>query len=381
MQLRLPDLSNLPTLPSPRNLPPRVLRLLIGCTALFVLVITTVTLVVSSFHGSSDRGGALATQSEGHNVTFPLEPELMSPSNAWWTTEQQEIKFAYAQYATTLDYLCNAIINFNRLRRYGAKHDLVLIFPTSWTEGKSTEAKAINFIRINLPQIKLRPFDVISTMKGDATWRDSLTKFHCFALTEWSRVLAFDSDSQVLNSMDHYFLSPMAPVAVPRAYWLTDNDADIGKQILGSHVMLIEPNEARYHKVMDEALKSGDFDMEVINHMFKDSAMILPHRRLALLTGEFRSKDHSRYMAPDVDEEWNAMGEVSRAVLVHFSDWPLPKPWKPRSKKLWEETMPECDENDMGAPDRPPCDNRMMWTGFYSEYERDREHICADLLA
>jgi hypothetical protein len=176
--------------------------------------------------------------------------------------------------------------------------------------------------------------------------------------------------------MDHYFYSPLAPVAVPRAYWLNEKHTDIARQVLGSHVMLVEPNEARYRKIMDEALKSGDFDMEVINHMFSDSAMILPHRRLALLTGEFRNQDHSKYMAPDEDEEWNAMGEVSRSVLVHFSDWPLPKPWISRSKNLWESTMPPCPVDEPEHDDRPRCADRAMWSGFYEMYDMERDKQC-----
>ena len=88
-----------------------------------------------------------------------------------------------------------------------------------------------------------------------------------------------------------------------------------------------------------DVISTSKGDATVINQMFRDSAMILPRRRLALLTGEFRNQDHSKYMAPDEDEKWNAMGEVSRSVLVHFSDWPLPKPWISRSNNLWESTM------------------------------------------
>ncbi|CAH0057762.1 unnamed protein product, partial [Clonostachys solani] len=321
---------------------------------------------------------------ESKNTTEAVEkPDLYPPIGQipWWTSEQLRPKFAYAQYATNLDYLCNSVINFRKLRRYGAKYDLVLIYPTGWSEGTSREAKAISKIREHLPEVHLRPFDIVSASKGDSTWRDSLTKFHSFALTEWTRVLAFDSDSLVLNSMDHYFLSPLAPIAVPRAYWLTEKgkDVDIAKQVLGSHVMLLEPNEGRYQKIIEEAKRSGDFDMEVVNHLFQDSAMILPHRRLALLTGEFRNKDHSKYLAPDVDEEWNAMGEVSRSVLVHFSDWPLPKPWKHRTKQEFESIMPECPDDDMGAPDRPRCADRMMWTGFYEDYDSAKEAYCSIL--
>ncbi|KAL0941332.1 glucose n-acetyltransferase [Colletotrichum truncatum] len=299
-----------------------------------------------------------------------------SPWKPTWTTEQLEPRFAYVQYVTNLDYLCNAVINFGLLRRYGAKEDLVLIHPKSWSEGQSGEAKALAKLKEARPEINMRAFDVISTSKGDSTWRDSLTKFHAFGLTEWTRVLAFDSDSLVLNSMDHYFLSPTAPVAVPRAYWLNEKNADIAKQVLGSHVMLIEPNEARYHKIINEAKQSGDFDMEVINHMFRDSAMILPHRRLALLTGEFRAKDHSKYLAPDEDEEWNAMAEVSRSYLVHFSDWPLPKPWISRSKQQWEASLPECPNDAVEKEDQPRCANRVMWTGFYEDYDKEKSEQC-----
>lgn len=206
-----------------------------------------------------------------------------------------------------------------------------------------------------------------------------MTKFNAFALTDYTRVLAFDSDSLVLNSMDHYFLSPAAPVAVARAYWLNEKDTEIGKQVLGSHVMLIEPNEKRYHKIVEEAKRTGEFDMEVINHMFKDSAMILPHRRLAMLTGEMRTKDHSKYLAPDDDIEWNAMAEVSRAYLVHFSDWPLPKPWVSHSNQQWEAALPECPDDDEEKPDRPRCADRVMWTGFYEDYDREKANQCAIL--
>lgn len=221
--------------------------------------------------------------------------------------------------------------------------------------------------------------DVISTNKGDATWRDSLTKFQSFSLTEWTRVLAFDSDSLVLNNMDHYFLSPMAAVAVPRAYWLNEKGTNIAKQVLGSHVMLIEPNKDHYEKIVAESLRSGEFDMEVINHMFQDSAMILPHRRLALLTGEFRTKNHTKFLGPDEDEEWNAMAEVSRSFLVHFSDWPLPKPWLPHTKRQWEDALPTCLEDEIEKEDQPRCADRVMWTGFYEDYSHLKEQECGIL--
>lgn len=56
--------------------------------------------------------------------------------------------------------------------------------------------------------------------------------------------------------------------------------------------MLVEPSELTYQRIIAEARASGDFDMEIVNALFKDNAMILPHRRLGLLTSEFRTDDH-----------------------------------------------------------------------------------------
>ncbi|OLN95505.1 Glucose N-acetyltransferase 1-like protein 2 [Colletotrichum chlorophyti] len=274
-----------------------------------------------------------------------------------------------------MDYLCNAVINFGRLHRHDVKGDLVLIHPKAWLEGTSGEAQALTKLKSHRPNIHTRAFEVISTGKGDATWRDSLTKFHAFALTEWTRVLAFDSDSLVLNSMDHYFISPSAPVAVPRAYWLNEKTTVIAKQVLGSHVMLIEPSEKLYQKIITEARRSGDFDMEVINNMFKDSAMILPHRRLALLTGEFRAQDHSKYLAPDDNEEWDATKEAMKSYLIHFSDWPLPKPWLPHSEQQWEAALPECP-TDVFKRKQRQCADRSAWVGFYEDYSREVAEQC-----
>ncbi|KAH7129789.1 glucose N-acetyltransferase [Dactylonectria estremocensis] len=344
---------------------------LAGFAALAFIVIT---ILISALWIAST--GGLPSAPALLNGTFLIPQPTLNPS---WTTEKEEIRFAYVQYATDLDYLCNAAINFGLLERYGATHDRVLIFPEPWNSGTSKQAVAIAKFRSTYPDVKLRPFKVMSTSKGDSTWRNSLTKFHAFALTEYSRVLAFDSDSLVLNAMDHYFLAPMADVAVPRAYWLNDQDTEVGKQLVGSHVMLIEPNQARYKQIVDEALASGDFDMEIVNRMFAKSAMILPHRRLALLSGEFRASDHSRYLAPNEGVEWNAMGEVSRAYLVHFSDWPLPKPWKHRTKQQWENALPACPDDDVEKEDRPRCADRVMWTGLYEDYDNGKKTFCTFL--
>ena len=184
--------------------------------------------------------------------------------------------------------------------------------------------------------------------------------------------------------MDHYFSAPRAAVAVPRAYWLNEANTTVGDQVLGSHVMLLEPKQTRYQQLVDEADRTGDLDMEVVNHMFKSSAMILPHRGLALLTGEFRSADHSKYLAGDDDDKWDAAAEAASAYLVHFSDWPLPKPWVHHSEEQWNAALPKCpgdaERKRTTTQRRRDCPDRTVWTGFYEDYRVEKDLQCQFLV-
>lgn len=121
--------------------------------------------------------------------------------------------------------------------------------------------------------------------------------------------------------MDELFLSPPAPVAMPRAYWLNFDD-----RIMSSQLVLIQPSEFEFNRISKSisAAASSDYDMEIVNNLYKDSAMILPHRPYNLLTGEFRSKNHTDYIG-NSEEEWNPEEIFREAKFLHFSDWPVPK--------------------------------------------------------
>ncbi|KAL2823011.1 hypothetical protein BJX63DRAFT_417401 [Aspergillus granulosus] len=272
-----------------------------------------------------------------------LSTEAWGGLKPYWTSEQDEHRFTYVQYA---NYLCNAIMDFVRLDHLAAHFDRVLIHPKDW-EGPSESREQIALARVQklYPHVRLHPVEVLSTSSGDPTWHKSLTKFHAFALTD--------------------------PVAVARAYWLNDKDTNLKGQMLGSHVMLIEPNEGNFRRILAETKSSGAFDMEVLNRLFADSAMILPHRRYALLTGEFRNKDHQWYLAEDQDAEWHAVAEVSRAYLL----------WLPHSEAQWQAALPECGEDEVvETVDRPRCADRLMWTGLYEDYYRDQKEVCPLLM-
>lgn len=124
--------------------------------------------------------------------------------------------------------------------------------------------------------------------------------------------------------MDELFLLPPAPMAMPRAYWL-----GFDKRVLSSQIMLLQPSEFEFKRAFQgiEKAKANDYDMEIVNDLYKDSALILPHRPYDLLTGEFRnteSNTHDRYLGND-KEQWDPSAAFKEAKFLHFSDWPFPK--------------------------------------------------------
>ena len=121
--------------------------------------------------------------------------------------------------------------------------------------------------------------------------------------------------------MDELFLLEPAWVAMPRAYWL-----GFEGRILSSQLLLLQPSESEFDRVMKATQNAGDndYDMDILNTLYQDSAMILPHRRYDLLTGEFRGDNHQNYLRDD-QQEWDPDAILKEAKYLHFSDWPLPK--------------------------------------------------------
>ena len=185
-------------------------------------------------------------------------------------------------------------------------------------------------------------------------------------------MLNLDSDGVVLDAMDELFLTPPCPVAMPRAYWLLDGDPP--QRVLSSQLMLVQPSSAEFERIqryIDSAGKD-DYDMEIMNQLYLDSAMILPHRKYDMLTAEFRSDNHSTYLGSE-KESWDPVMAYDEAKFMHFSDWPVPKPWIPMTTSTRAKMEPKCKQDASGEEN---CVERDMWNGFYSDYLKKRE-VCA----
>lgn len=121
--------------------------------------------------------------------------------------------------------------------------------------------------------------------------------------------------------MDELFLFPPGPVAMPRAYWLGSKG-----QSFTSGLMLIQPSKFEFGRIMDEISNapSDMYDMEIMNKLYGDTALVVSHRPYTLVTGEFRSKSHEGYLG-NAKELWDAEKILKDAKYLHFSDWPVPK--------------------------------------------------------
>ncbi|KAK2470588.1 hypothetical protein H9L39_17776 [Fusarium oxysporum f. sp. albedinis] len=238
------------------------------------------------------------------------------------------------------------------------------------SDHKSSNARLLAKARDKY-DVKLVPITVRHKDNTDPTWADSLTKLLLFNQTQYSRILYIDSDSVLLESMDELFFMPSIPVAMPRAYWLFPM-----KEILSTMLMLIEPSEVEFARIMSEmdAASSNDYDIEIINSLYRNNAMVLPHRRYALLTGEFRSESHAKYLGSEI-EPWDPARAYSEAKLVHLSDWPLPKPWLHIDEELRLELQPNCTNTTGDVVD---CTARIIWNSFYTDFQMKRKVLLQD---
>ncbi|KAM7204685.1 Nucleotide-diphospho-sugar transferase [Naviculisporaceae sp. PSN 640] len=303
------------------------------------------------------------------HYTGPSEPfSIPDASTIDWS------RFAYTQYVTNANYLCNSIMVFETLHRLGSRADRLMMYPTEMlpdpaaVSATSDEGRLIIKARDEY-KVKLAPITVQSRPSNDQTWAQSFTKLLAFNQTQYARVLSLDSDSTILQPMDELFLLPPCPLAIPRAYWLYPE-----KKILSSQIMLITPSEAEFKRITAkiEHATPDDYDMEIVNYLYADSALILPHRPYDLLTAEFRrEKDNHGYYLGNEEEEWDAVKIFNEAKFLHFSDWPVPKPWLNAPESLREEKQPQCKEQ--GGKN---CVEREIWNGIYEEFKERRGRVC-----
>lgn len=121
--------------------------------------------------------------------------------------------------------------------------------------------------------------------------------------------------------MDELFTLPSTAVAMPRAYWL-----GFDKRTMTSAILVIQPSKVEYERIAKAiaASQSNEYDMEIVNQLYQDSAMILPHRSYLMLSGELYGDNHANYLG-STEEVWDPDSALEELRFIHFSDWPVPK--------------------------------------------------------
>jgi hypothetical protein len=251
-----------------------------------------------------------------------------------------------------------------------------------------------------------------ATDKASVGWDQSISKFLAFNETDYLRIIHLDNDITLNKHLDDLFLLPSAPVAMPRAYWaqqspLPSLDSTIQTPIaqkdippLSPHLIVIEPSmleTARIFAALEAESNSPDntsLDVVILNRLYNNTALILPHRRYSLRTGEFRRQldDHMVYLGTSSMpitptegsdstlnipiEKWNSERMLREASVVHFAgDEPLPKPWIMWPLNLYKETRPKCGYMD-GTKLEADCHEREVWEGIYNNFRERRKEVC-----
>lgn len=110
-------------------------------------------------------------------------------------------RFAYCQYVTDVEYLCNSLMMFEQLKRLGSKADRLLLYPSEWNLYPEEETYVSKFLHeaqadygAHIMPVRAQHFD-----DGEGTWAMSFTKLLAFKQTQYERVLSIDSDATILK--------------------------------------------------------------------------------------------------------------------------------------------------------------------------------------
>jgi hypothetical protein len=281
--------------------------------------------------------------------------------------------YAYVSYATSPDHVCNSLMLAESLHRLGARPDTLILYASDLVSGVDTNASVARLLQqaTQMYDARVQPVDLLSSAssKADPMWTQGFTKLLAFNQTRYKRVLSLDSDATLLRPMDELFLLPAeSKVAMPRAYWLNDT--------LCTSVMLASPSEVEFARIQARMSEGNpkEFDMEIINALYGESCLVIPHQPYLLLSGEMSSADHENYLGSE-EEHWDVDEVMGQAKYVHFSDYPVPKPWVATSEALKRDFMPSCK-----APGRKhggqDCSDRNAWLWLYKEFRERRKRVC-----
>jgi hypothetical protein len=281
--------------------------------------------------------------------------------------------YAYVTYATSRDHVCNSLMLAESLHRLGARPNTLILYASELVSELDPNTSLARLLQqaTQMYDARVQPVNLLSSAssKADPTWAQGFTKLLAFNQTKHKRVLSLDSEATLLRPMDELFLLPAeSKVAMPRAYWLNGT--------LCTSVMLASPSETEFSRIQARMSEGNpkEFDMEIINALYGESCLVMPHKPYLLLKGEMRSADHENYLGSE-EQQWDVDEVMGQAKYVHFSDYPVPKPWVATSEALKRDFMPSCKAPGHKAQGQD-CSDRDAWLWLYKEFRERRKRVC-----
>ena len=168
-----------------------------------------------------------------------------------------------------------------------------------------------------------------------------------------------------------------ATAALPRAYCVPD------QPVYSPHFMLLKPDRTILTERMLPLFRENKkdvFDMDTMNTVLGPSSLVIPHRPWTMLSGEFfrTDEEHRLYLGLSKTDqvEWDAERELAKAKTVHFSDWPIPKPWVLTDPRWTEQEAPKCKDSRYQTNSTvmigTDCRDRNAWLGLRQEFAKRR---------
>lgn len=398
-------------------------------------------------------------------------------------------QLAYVNYATNADYLCNTLIMFSALKRYGTEAKLMLLVskdlldPEVSNDVDKTRTLLSRISRLDQEQVIVKFVDDIMKPMDTSQWSESLTKLLVFNQTEFDRIIYLDNDARLNDKLDELFFIPdYIKFAAPLTYWfLSDHDLqeaydevknyerlptnlaryteklndrvrknkmiynhlpslppnlfldskNVAQDIIrskfslaslldfhigskpskvkfASNVMVIKPSSETFQSIMETLLPNflnmkNKYDMDLINDqlynlkriiydqfnqfrrlrtLFVPEVLVLPFARYGLLTGSIKNEQHDSIIRNDIlgykrlDTDGKEIPKelsdlIKESKYIHFSDYPMGKPWEYNSMKDITCTA-STKKGKINESERKAC---IVWNSIYESFLSSRS-VC-----
>jgi hypothetical protein len=233
---------------------------------------------------------------------------------------------AYAFYATDDVSAATAAVNIRRLHAFRKRPDADIVVVVLRGAPASVKRRLMQAGATCIAEREIAP-----STDPEPTWRLSNLKLHVLGLSDWDRVVYMDADGLIVGNPDHLFevtLNESYPIAMPRAYWLPN-----ASSLFTSCLIVCHPSTYLFQLAYKAFNTTRMFDMDVLNAAISNRTLPIPSSEaplIMLLDLDSGSKEPIRSWFNGLRVE-NVLQITS---YIHFSTYPLPKPWLMTGKHL-----------------------------------------------